>query len=209
MAAGWPVERRTGGGAGLGVIADTVAIEMPEFDLSSHKILWETIARELADDAFAVGDDAGAYLAKWLKRAGVAGESLDARAFVERLIVPLYQQTLVRWLVGAGVDVKLFGRGWDRIEGLADRHAGQVADREMLASAVDVCAALVHVWPVAGAHAIEAAGRPVLRRGNRDKTQWLNEAKRVARGEAGGASGPGVALSAEVVRRALSLPSPA
>jgi len=193
----------------LGVIADTVAIEMPDFDLSSHRILWETIARELADDAFVVGDDAGAYLAKWLKRAGVAGESLDARAFVERLIVPLYQQTLVRWLVGAGVDVKLFGRGWDRVEGLADRHVGPVADREALASAADACAALVHVWPVAGAHAIDAAGRPVLRRGNRDKAQWLNEAQRLARGEARGVSGPGVALSAEVVRRAVGLPSPA
>jgi len=208
MAAGWPVERRTGTGCGLGVIADTVAIETPEFELSSHKVLWETIGRELAEDPFAAGDDAGAYLVKWLKRVGIAGESLDARTFVERLIVPAYQQTLVRWLVDAGVDVKLFGRGWDRVAALADRHVGGVTDRASLGAAVEACAVLVHVWPVAGAHAIDAAGRPVLRRNNRDKAQWLNEARRLARGEARGAVERGTVLSGDVVRRAISLPSP-
>lgn len=209
VVAGWPVDRRAGGGVGLGVIADTVVIEAPEFELSSHKILWETIERELSDDPFAVGDDAGAYLAKWLKRVGISGESLDARLFVERLIVPAYQQALVRWLLGAGVDVKLFGRGWDTIAGLAGRHAGEVRDRASLAAAVDACAALVHVWPVAGAHAVDAAGRPVLRRAGKGREQWLNEAKRLSRGEVRIAPERVAILSADVVRRAISLPSPA
>jgi hypothetical protein len=207
--AGWPVERRAGAGAGLGVIADTVVTEAPEFELSSHKILWETIARELAGDPFAAGDDAGAYLAKWLKRAGIAGEGLDARLFVERLIVPTYQQGLVRWLLDAGLDVKVYGRGWDRIPMVAARHVGNVADRDSLSAAVEACGALVHVWPVAGAHGIDGAGRPVLRRGYKGKEQWLSEAKRLARGDARVGPERGDVLSAGVVRRALGLPSPA
>jgi hypothetical protein len=209
MLGGWPVERRSGAGAELGVIADTVAIEAPEFELSSHKILWETIARELSDDPFAVGDDAGAYLANWLKRAGISGESFNARLFVERLIVPAYQQGLVGWLLGAGLDVKLFGRGWDGLAGPAERHAGEVRDRASLAVAVDACAALVHVWPVAGAHAIDATGRPVLRRGGKGREQWLNEARNLALGNVRIGPQKGVVLSADLVRRAISLPSPA
>ena len=201
--AGWPVERRAAGGTGLGVIADTVAIEMPEFDLSSHKILWETIARELSGDPFAAGDDAGAYLSRWLKRAGIAEEMADARLFVERLIVPAYQQGLVRWLIEEGLDVTLFGAGWDGIDAFAARHAGAVTDRVGLSAAADACAALVHVWPAAGAHPIEAMGLPVLRRGFKGREMWMNEARRLARGAGRGDAEPGPGMSAEVLRRVI------
>jgi hypothetical protein len=206
LVAGWPVERRTTAGSGLGVIADTVDVEAPEFDLSSHKVLWDTIAKELTDDPFATGDDPAAYLRRWLGRAGIAEETVNARLFVERLIVPAYQHGLVRWLLQAGLDVKLFGRGWDRLAEFASRHVGEVANRQSLVAAVESCAALVHAWPVGGAHAIDASGRPVLRRGSRSKELWLAEARRLGRGEGRIPSDTGAALGADVLRRAISLP---
>jgi hypothetical protein len=206
LVAGWPVERPTGTGSGLGVIADTCVVEAPEFDLSSHKILWDTIAAELTSDPFATGDEPAAYLRRWLGRAGIAEETVDARLFVERLIVPAYQQGLVRWLLQGGVDVKLFGRGWDGVAEFESRHVGGVNDRPSLLAAVESCAALVHAWPAGGAHAIDACGRPVLRRGSRGKELWLAEAKRLARGEGRAVPETGPALTPDVLRQAVSLP---
>jgi hypothetical protein len=205
LVAGWPAERRTTAGSGLGIIADTVGIDAPDFDLSSHKILWETIAKELTNDPFATGDDPAAYLRRWLGHAGVAEETIDARRFIERLLVPAYQHGLVRWLIGSGVDVKLFGRGWDRVPELASRHVGEVNDRQSLAAAVESRAALVHAWPIGGAHAIDACGRPVLRRGSKSKELWLAEAKRLARGEGRASPESGPALTADVLRRAITV----
>jgi hypothetical protein len=205
LVAGWPVERRTTAGSGLGIVADTVGIDVPEFELSSHKILWDTIAKELTDDPFATGDDPAAYLRRWLGRAGIAEETINTRLFVERLIVPAYQHGLARWLLQGGVDVKLFGRGWDWVAEFESRHVGEVAGRQALAEAVEACAALVHAWPVGGAHAVDACGRPVLRRGPRGKELWLAEARRLARGEGRANPETGPALTAEVLRRAITL----
>jgi hypothetical protein len=197
--AGWPVETRQQPGQGLGVIADTMVLAMPEFGLSSQKVLWETIANELANDPFAAGLDAEAYLGRWLRQALIAEETVDHALFIDRLIVPAYQQGLVRWLMRAGVEVKLFGAGWGELEEFAQRHAGEVSDRESLRRAIEACAGLVHVWPAAWAHPIEATGRAVLKRGTRSKEMWIAEAKRLARGEGKVAVENGTVISAETM----------
>jgi hypothetical protein len=203
--AGWPRRQPETSGRGLGVIADTVALAMSEFGLSSHKVLWESIAREIAQDPFAVGQDPAAYLARWLSAVGIAGETVDRALFLQQLIQPAYEQGLVRWLIAAGVELRLFGSGWGAIDEFAAHHAGEICDRAQLAKAVDSCAALVHVWPASATHPIEAAGRPVLRRGSKGKAMWLTEAKRLARGE--GRTGPveWPEMSANVIRRAAGL----
>jgi hypothetical protein len=203
--AGWPRRQHDSGGRGLGVIADTVALAMPEFGLSSHKVLWESIAREIAQDPFAVGQDPAAYLARWLSGVGIAQETVDRAVFLQQLIQPAYEQGLVRWLIAAGVTLRLFGGGWGAIEEFAAHHAGEIGDRAQLAKAVGSCAALVHVWPTNAAHPIDAAGRPVLRRGSKGKAMWLTEAKRLAKGEGriGPAEGP--EMSADAIRLAVEL----
>jgi hypothetical protein len=103
----------------------------------------------------------------------------------------------------AGVDVKLFGRGWGEIEEFAPRHAGEISNRDDLAKAIDACCVLVHVWPAAWAHPIEATGRPVLKRGSKSKESWLAEAKRMARGDGRPAVQDGPVLSFETLRQVL------
>jgi hypothetical protein len=144
--------------------------------MSSHGLLWETIAAEVARDPLVLGDDAGVYLSRWCERAGVEG--VDRRVFVERLILPAYQQAVARALVAAGVELRLYGRGWDEVEGLSKYWGGVIRDREELRAALEEAAGVVHVWPVAWAHPVEFVGRPVVR----PVRDWVEQALRVAVG---------------------------
>jgi hypothetical protein len=202
--AGWPAQRPTSTGSGLGVIADTQPLITPEFELSSHRVLWDSIALELSRDPFAAGLDAQAYLSKWLRGTKIAPESLDQPKFIDRLIVPAYQQGLVRWLIEAGIDIRLIGRGWDQIDEFARHHKGAITTREELQEAVQSCAALVHVWPANWAHPIESAGLPVLRRGSKERDTWLAEARRLARGESHALTPTAPEISPDLLRRAVA-----
>ena len=201
--AGWPVEAREKAGSGLGIICDTRVMVKPEFELSSQKILWDSILQELSRDPFAAGLDAQAYLGRWLRQAGIPEETVDRGAFIDGLIVPAYQQGLARRLTEAGVDVKLFGQGWDELEEFAARHAGEIRDRQGLRIAIEACAALVHVWPAGWKHPIEATGRAVLKLGSKSAEMWLTEAKKLARGEVRPAVSSAPIISIEVVRRVI------
>jgi hypothetical protein len=189
----------------LAIIADTAPIAAPDFELSSQNILWESIRREIAADPFGVGADVEAYLALWLTRVGIGDEAVDRAAFIQRLILPAYQQGLARWLMEAGVPVRLFGRGWDVVDGFAACHAGEITDRAGLRRAIQCSAALVHVWPGNGVHPIDATGRPVLRRASKTRELWTAEAKRMSKGEGRAPAAGGPELSAGLIRRAAGL----
>ncbi|MEZ0264006.1 MAG: hypothetical protein ACAI43_04705, partial [Phycisphaerae bacterium] len=160
----------------LVVVADTLPVVVPEFEWSSHRVLWDTIAGDIARDPFTVGRDAAAYLDQWARRAGIPPETLDRRAFVERLIQTAYAQGLVRDLHAAGLPLALFGRGWDAVPDLADLARGPIGSPAELRAATAGAAALILVWPDTGAHPIDAAGRPVLRPGAY-RTSWVAAAR--------------------------------
>ena len=190
LRAGWPSDRIIIGtwpaatsilsaGTGLAIIADTCPIQKLNFEMSSHGLLWDTIASELSSDPFKVRQDAATYLSRWCARAGIDEQTLDRRAFIERLIVPAYQQGLARALLQAGIELRLHGRGWNELDELSHQHAGDIGDRAALRAAIHSAAALVHVWPMPWTHPIESAGRPVLQvTGSRDS--WIQEARRLA-----------------------------
>jgi hypothetical protein len=173
---------------------------MPEFVLSRLNVLWESIAREIAADPFAIGSDPESYLARWQRGVGIADEAIDRTTFVERLIRPAYAQGLARSLRAGGAEVRLYGRGWALIEEFAGASSGEIRSREDLERAVETCAALVHVWPENHKHPIDAMGRAVLRRPTQGPPRWLNQARRLARGE-GTAQATGETISAALIRR--------
>jgi hypothetical protein len=209
LAAGWPIDHVAVGGwparasqpcgRGLGVIADTLPIVRPDFTLSSHNVLWDTIAQELAANPFEVGQDVAAYLARWLRRGSIADDTVDQRIFVDRLIVPAYQQGLVRFLLRAGIPLHLHGCGWETIHEFAPSHRGPIADRDALRTAIDACAALVHAWPITSAHPIDSVGLPVLRRTFRGVEAWLHEARQLARGTHNGSASTAPELTTSLV----------
>ena len=47
-------------------------------EFSSHQLLWNHVAAELASDPFAIGEGPGPYLERSMKRHGVSAEGFDA-----------------------------------------------------------------------------------------------------------------------------------
>jgi hypothetical protein len=215
--AGWPGERvgvatwpgRASGEATRGwlaVIADTRDVARPpaEFELSSQQLLWDFIHAELQLDPFLLNENIAAYLASRMKRLEVSERGFDWRLFVDGLIVPAYQQGLVRTLLGAGVAVKLHGAGWEGLAEFSAYAAGQVGSQAEFDSAVSQAAGLVHVWPVVHGHPIDAAGRPVVRRGGHGRDGFILDARGAATGrmkwKASGDAGLSGRIVAEVMR---------
>jgi len=196
--AGWPSHRlRVAGWAdlaprphldnapgSLGLLADTAPIEPPEqvTDYSSQLLLWEMIQAELTHDPFLVGDDAERYLANRMANRQIAEQGLDRGLFLERLIVPAYQQGLARVLIASGIPLRLFGKGWDRIGEFAPHAYGPVQSRPHFCQVLSESSALVHAWPFRHAHPIDAAARPVLRAAGRRHDAFVREARTLLAG---------------------------
>jgi hypothetical protein len=196
--AGWPAERvhvaswpamfETAPAAPargeLAIVADTSPLDPPERlkEFSSHLLLWERLRRDLAADPFRAGDDPEQFLERTMRQCGVADEGLDRRLFVERLIVPAYQQGLAAILLREKLPLRLYGAGWDRIEAFRDHAAGPVGSFRRLRQIARETAALVNVWPRGHAHAIDALGRPVVRRRDPAGRSFVGDAMRALSG---------------------------
>ncbi|MBV8780310.1 MAG: hypothetical protein JO353_02830 [Phycisphaerae bacterium] len=166
--AAWPTEHSQTArpSPALAVIADTKSLDAPielnEF--SSHRILWETLRGEIADDPFIVLKcGARDYLKDRLKRFDIASNGFPFDRFVNDLIGPAYAQALVRRAIASIKNVLLYGDGWSDLPGFAPFAAGPVQSRGATKNAIGSATALLHVWPTTFAHPIEACGLPVVR----------------------------------------------
>jgi hypothetical protein len=141
----------------IAIVADTLALEPPSNidDFSSHRLLWEFVADELVRNPFAIGDAADAYLTSRMRKLDVSAQTLSRGKFIASLIVPAYQQGLLRVLTDSRIPVRAFGNHWNTIE-----------DRAHFAHALAPSVALLHVFPdQKRVHAIDFAARPVIRPG--------------------------------------------
>lgn len=185
--AGWPVDASApaaAAGGFLALVADTRPAEPPEAlsEFSSHVLLWERLRAAVTRDPFAVGDDPAAFLAAMMRGAGVEGDRIDPRLFVEGVIVPAYQHALARLLLRERLPVRLFGHGWDAVDAFGPFTAGPVRGRRDLRRIAHECAAFVHAWPGRHVHPVDSLGRPVVRTGGSERS-FLQQARR---GVAGG-----------------------
>jgi hypothetical protein len=166
--AGWPDVQRTpieGTTASASMIADTHLLTPPKeiSEYSSHLLLWELVVSELGRDPFLLKPDLDGYLNSRLARFQIDPNNSNRGLFIERLVVPAYQQGLAAALLGEGLPLKVFGTGWDQVERFAAQYAGPVTSREHFEQIVDRSRVLVHAWPISHAHPIDRAGRPVVR----------------------------------------------
>lgn len=152
-------------GRQISLVADTHDLAIPKQiqGFSSQTLLWEMIRDELTRDPFLAVDNIDGYLSSRRARFQIGDDGFDIAVFTERLIVPAVQQGLARRLIKDAIPLRLFGRGWETLDGLADFHGGAVTSRQELALIVSQSAALVHAWPWTPGHAIESAGRPIIR----------------------------------------------
>jgi len=176
--AAWPSIAHSASPQHLSIIADTRPIpQIPGFDLSSHQLLWDLIRSELADDPTRISGDVPAYLRSRMNHLAVADHGLDHRRFIEELIVPCYQQALAAQLLKSNLPLRIFGEGWRQIPQFANHAAGPINSREQLKSAIQISAALVHLWPINHVHPIDAAGPPVIRLSPRGLAAFVADAR--------------------------------
>jgi hypothetical protein len=166
----------------LSIVADTSALDTPKdlIEYSSHSLLWEAIRHELLKTPFALADING-YLDDRMRQIGVADENFPRARFMEKLIVPAYQQGLARLLLNARVPLRLHGQGWDRIDEFRPLAHGAVESREQLHEITRSSAALVQVWPTGIAHPIDAMGVAVVGK-QKSSPGFLDQANRALRG---------------------------
>ena len=140
-------------------------------EYSSHRLLWEAMATELAADPAAVGTDARAYFQGRLARFGIAAGEAPFALFRDGLILPAVRRAVAAGLWKIGVPLRVYGRGW---EGYAGR-GGPVATRGAFDAAVDASAALLdlHRDPAP----LLATGRPVLHAMGRPVDRVAREAR--------------------------------
>jgi hypothetical protein len=168
----------------LHVIADTYSLDVPETvaEYSSQRLLWEFIREELTCDPFSLGTDIERYLEARRSRFQIGEDGFNSTIFIDRLIVPAYQQGLVHLLTHEKLPLRVFGQGWKTIDEFASIASGPVQSRAELQQILSDSVALVHVWPWRHAHPIDAASRPVVRAIGRSRQSFIKEARAALRG---------------------------
>lgn len=162
----------------LALIADINTLDTPAdlAEYSSHSILWESIRHELLNDPFVLSDIKG-YLQDRMHRARVGEQSFPAVRFIDRLIVPAYQQGLARTLIQAGLPLRVYGEGWETIPEFAPLAGGTIRSADQLRRAIESSTALIHAWPTNLAHPIDSIPLPSVTRGAGTKDAFLQAAR--------------------------------
>lgn len=165
--AGWPMQAVATAGretSRIGLIADTFPLDTPEDleEYSSHNILWEAIRSELSADPFKLSDPAS-YLRDRMRQAHVGEDAFPTARFIDRLIVPAYQQGIARFLLRSGVPLRLYGKGWQEMGEFAPHADGEVRSWEELVEIASNACALLHAWPVNASHPIDSIAVPLIR----------------------------------------------
>ncbi|MCC7352049.1 MAG: hypothetical protein IT446_15930 [Phycisphaerales bacterium] len=189
----------------LVLLADAHDLKPPPAvcELSSQRVLWEQIARELVDDPFRLGNHPDRYLLQRMRTLSIAEETMDKSLFVNQLLIPAYQQGIARLLLRGQFPLRIYGRGWG---GLADYSAcwgGEMTGREHFQQLTrDPAAVLIHPSPMEHAHAIDAL--PARRLGiQHDAPALLKQATAQINGTASNRPSNRPALSREMIQSLL------
>jgi hypothetical protein len=191
-------------------LADTRLVQTPADleDFSSHRVLWETVQGELAKDPFSLEGDPGTYLASRMRRFDVSTGTFPQDRFLTELIVPAYQQSVVRAIIKAGLPVQLFGEGWSEIEEFKSHAAGAVHSADEQQSALAGAGILLDLWPWRAGHPINAINRSVNCREGRSLSALVQRARNALAGGATIAPAAGKPLDAQLLSDLLAI-SPA
>jgi hypothetical protein len=167
----------------MAIVCDTQKVQIPSTveDFSTHRLLWELIEEELTANPLAV-EDVDVYLADRAGQLNISFETLDRQRFVTQLIVPVYQQSLARLLISAGVPLRLWGRGWSELPEFSGNLGGHLESHMAFESAIARCCALVYCWPKRTAHPIDALGKLVIHRSGGDRAALLLCVQQAMRG---------------------------
>jgi hypothetical protein len=204
---GWPaqIEIAATPSRSLALIADTFSLETPDDlkEYSSHGLLWEAIRHELLQNPFVLSE-AGAFLSDRMQRLGVSEDNLSPNRFIDRLILPAYQQGLARLLIKAKLPLRLHGKGWEEIPEFKSYAAGAIQNRQEFQQILSESAAVVHAWPSTLAHPIDAINRPIVRRRDHKPQTFIRDAQSAITGKLALSTSKIPALSSNLIAPLIS-----
>ena len=163
----------------LGFIANTYILETPRsrLELSSHHVLWELIRHDISIDPFSIGSNINEFINRRTKKLGISDEGLDRTLFINQLIVPAWQQGIIRILINAGIPVKLFGSNWNQIDGMAQCWQGSVQSRDEFKAAKQAVSILINPSMIKSDHPVLHQNMPVIDAYANNAHQWINRAR--------------------------------
>ena len=176
--AGWPVDRVSVASepiddlpalsfdARVAVLADCPTIALPAAieEMSSHRIVWDAIERDLTTDPLRLtrAASADAYVRAWCDRIGVPIASFPTALVLDALIAPLFIREVTRGLVQRGAAIEVWGRGWGEFEAVRPIWRGAIDTRSRLHDALSHTRAIVDLWPLAITHPSRRTGRVTI-----------------------------------------------
>lgn len=179
--AGWPLTFRKPkpGGFHVGLIVDTVKIEMPEKlrERSSQALLWELIADELGREPLRLDEDADEYLSSCMAKLELTDQHIDRAWFIDQLVFPAYHQGLARLLIREHVPMLLFGSNWSQIDEFLDFTGGPITSPADLREALTQCGCLIQPWPMTQTHPIHALEIPIVTPAGKTVRSFIEKAR--------------------------------
>jgi hypothetical protein len=167
--------------SGLALIADMPSLAMPEAlrEFSSHRLLWDTVAAHLLGEPLALANDPVQYLKGQMRRLDIAADGFPWQAFIERLIVPAFQQGLAKLLIDTKLPIELFGQGWDSLPAFAAHCGGAVDSRQQLQLILRRACGVIHAWPHVSRHPLDHHTNRLLRPHGKSPAAVLQETRRL------------------------------
>ena len=163
----------------LGLIANMFLLDTPksQLELSSHHVLWELIRHDIALDPFAIGSNINEFINRRMKKIGISEEGFDRAFFIDRLIVPAWQQAIVRLLIDAKIPLRIFGQNWDRLDGMAQHWHGLIQTRDEFQTAKSSVSVLINPSIIRADHPVLHQGLPVIDAFVNQPSQWISRAR--------------------------------
>jgi hypothetical protein len=146
------------------IIVDLPAITLPPAidEMSSLRLVWELIERELTGCALRERGTVESFILKCADQVGVPREGFPIATFRDGLVLPLFARELALELALHGIDFTIHGHGWDNFPTLASRWRGPVTSAETFAACLRSSSAILDVHPGVSTHPSRRTGLPLL-----------------------------------------------
>lgn len=147
------------------IIFDLPAITLPKSveEMSSLRLVWELIERELVGQALRQRADVDAFILSCADRVGVPRESFPLATFRDRLVSPLFARELAIEFASKHVAFAIYGDGWASVPQVASRWRGAVTTSDEFAACIAATSVILDVWAAATTHAARRTGRPIVK----------------------------------------------
>jgi hypothetical protein len=146
------------------IVLDLKPVVIPKSieEMSSLKLVWEIVERELIQRPLAARGGVEKFVLACADRVGVPREGFPVATFRDQLVLPTFAREVAIELARLDAEFLIFGSGWDAVPSLATRWRGAVRTAEEFAACLAATSAIIDVWPETPTHAARRVGLPLV-----------------------------------------------